>query len=215
MARTPLLPTRGEPSSPGRDGASYPNFPGLIEIRWHGRSGQGVITASELLAEAALREHRYFQAFPEFGAERTGAPVIAYSRLSDLPITLHAPIVEPDIVVVLEPTLLKTVDVLYGLKEEGLVLVNTSLRPAELRAQLPAGRYRLYVVPATRIALDNLGRNFPNTALLGALLRVAPVVKKKSALEAMKKRLASRPATPMVEANILALERGYGEVREE
>ena len=200
-----------------RSGSAPPPGPsrdGLIEIRWHGRGGQGVVTAGELLAEAALFEGRYFQAFPEFGAERTGAPILAYTRLSPRPIDLHCPIAEPDIVVVLDATLLSAVDVSQGLKNGGIVLINApNPLPPAVRALAGSDR-GTYALDATGIALDNLGRNIPNTAMIGALLNIAPVVGKSSCLDAMEKRLSARFPRKIVDANVRSFWQAHTVVRE-
>ena len=184
----------------------------MVEIRWHGRGGQGVVTAGEILAEAALLENMYFQAFPEFGPERTGAPIRAFTRISKAPITLHCPISHPNIVMVMDPTLLTTVDVLEGLREDGTLIVNTPLDPTALKARLsPSARWKVVTVNATRIAMDSFKRNVPNTPMLGALLRTSPVVSKETCLRFLKERLGSRLSAPIVEANIKAFERAYAE----
>lgn len=198
-----------------RPGHSGNGAGALVEIRWHGRGGQGVVTASQILAEAALLEEHYFQAFPEFGPERTGAPLRAYTRIGRAPINLHCPISEPDIVVVLDPTLLATVDVLDGLKESGTLVINTPLEPQALRAKLARSRaFKVVTIDATRIAMDSFKRNVPNTPILGALLRVAPVVSTESCLRLLKERLGARLDTAVVEANVKAFQQAYAEARE-
>ncbi len=187
----------------------------LVEIRWHGRGGQGVVTASQILAEAALLENRYFQAFPEFGPERTGAPVRAFTRLSSEPITLHCPVASPSIVVVLDSTLLTAVDVFEGLQEGGTAVINTPLEPQALKATLSQPvRWRVVTVDATRIAMDSFNRKVPNTPMLGALLRMAPVVSKESCLRFIQSRLGARLAPEIVEANVRAFQQAYAEARE-
>ena len=189
-------------------------MPKVTEIRWHGRGGQGVVTASQLVAETALQEDKYFQAFPEYGPERMGAPIRAFTRLSSSPISQHCQITEPDVVVVLDPTLLGTVDVTDGLKNGGVLVVNTSRSPTELRSKLNHNKARVYAVDASRIALDTVGRNIPNTPILGALLRATGVVDKESMIHEMRKHLSARGLSPkVVEANIEAFQRGYDEVQ--
>lgn len=143
----------------------------MFEVRVHGRGGQGVVTAAETLSHAAFREGRHAQAFPTFGSERTGAPVIAFCRIDDVPIRLHEPIAAPDAVIVQDPTLLHQVRVFEGLAEGGFVLVNTAkdlsdLGLDELVARLPAGHAR--AVAASELARERLGRPIPNAPLLGA-----------------------------------------------
>lgn len=184
-----------------------------IQIRWHGRGGQGVVTAATLLVEVALDEGRYFQATPDFGAERSGAPVAAYTRISDEPIYSHTPITSPDIVVVLDHTLIGRIDLLSGLVKDGLLLVNTRLSPTELRAQVEAVRLRICTVDATRIAMETIGRNIPNVPTIGALLQVDEVVSYQTALSAIERRLSERFSDRVVKANMEALVRGHNEVR--
>ena len=184
------------------------------EIRWHGRGGQGVVMAGELLAEAALAEGRYFQAFPEFGAERTGAPIRAYTRLSSRPIDLHCPILNPGVVIVLDPSLMAIEDVFEGLVEDGVALVNTPLAPGQVTSWVAQGDRRLCTVDATQSALDTLGRNIPNTAMIGAILSVSPVVDSDTCLDVIKKRLSARFSSKVVEANVSAFRRASAEVTE-
>ena len=187
----------------------------LVEIRWHGRGGQGVVTASQILADAALLENRYFQAFPDFGPERTGAPIRAFTRLSSAPITLHWPVDSPSIVVVLDSTLLTSVDVFEGLQDGGTAVINTPLEPQALKASHPQpGRWKVVTVDATRIAMDAFNRKVPNTPMLGALLRTAPVVSKESCLRFIQARLGARLAPEIVEANVRAFQQAYAEASE-
>jgi pyruvate ferredoxin oxidoreductase gamma subunit len=182
----------------------------LTEIRWHGRAGQGVVTASELLAETALEEGKYFQSFPEFGAERSGAPIRAYSRFSDVPINLHCAVAEPDVVVIFDPTLIGVVDMGNGLKTGGAVVVNTSMSPDEIKTKLGLNsEIRAYTVDATRIALDNFGRNIPNTPMIGALLRASPIVTKESVVDGLRVRLGARLSSRIVEANVVAFSSAF------
>ena len=186
----------------------------IAEIRWHGRGGQGAVTASEILAEAALEEGKYFQAFPDYGPERMGAPIRAYTRIGSSPIRQHCQITQPDAVVVLDPTLIGIVDFTDGLKEEGVLVVNTPLSPAELRSNLEFNTGKVFTVDATRIALDTIGRNIPNTTMIGALLKALEVVSKKVVQEEIRKRLETKGNKEMARANIEAFERAYNEVAE-
>lgn len=188
----------------------------LVEIRWHGRAGQGVVTASEMLAQTALEEERYFQAFPEFGAERSGAPIRAFSRFSNKPISLHYAIYEPDVVVVFDPTLIGAVNITEGLKDNGILVINTQLEPDELRERLGlTANISVHTVDATRIAMETTRRNMPNTPMIGALLRAVSVVSKKSAIEYMHKTLTSRLGQGIADANKMAFERAFNEVRQD
>jgi pyruvate ferredoxin oxidoreductase gamma subunit len=186
----------------------------LTEIRWHGRGGQGAVTASELLAEAALHEGKYFQAFPDYGPERMGAPIRAYTRISSSPIMQHHQITEPDAVVVLDPTLLGVVDVTDGLDEGGLLLINTPLSPDELRRELGFDKGRVFTIDATRVALDTIKRNITNTPMIGALLMALEVVNKDGVRDEIKNRFETRVSKEVAKANVEAFDRAYTEVRE-
>ena len=186
----------------------------LTEIRWHGRGGQGAVTASELLAETALHEGKYLQAFPDYGPERMGAPIRAYTRISSSPISQHCQITEPDVVVVLDPTLIGVVDFTQGLKDQGMLVVNTTTPPAALRSKLGWKKGKVFTVDATRIALDTVGRNFPNVPMLGALLKAMQIVSKDDLRKEIKSRLGARVSKKVAEANINAFERAYNETKE-
>jgi pyruvate ferredoxin oxidoreductase gamma subunit len=179
----------------------------MIEIRIHGRGGQGAVTSAELLATAAIDDGKYAQGFPSFGPERRGAPVASFVRVDDKPIKMREKVYEPDISVVLDPTILSIVNVAAGLKEGGIVLVNTHKDPADLR-----GRYglksRLGLVDATTIAKETLGIPVTNTTMLGALIRATGIV----SLEAMYRALEHRFG-PLAARNIRALDRAYKETR--
>jgi 2-oxoacid:acceptor oxidoreductase gamma subunit (pyruvate/2-ketoisovalerate family) len=181
----------------------------LREIRWHGRGGQGAWTASELLARAAIQEGKYIQSFPEFGPERMGAPVKAFTRISDAPINLHCAVYSPDVVSVLDPTLLKTVPVTEGLKKDGVLVINTRETSAQLSKQLNFPRQQLWTISATDIAVKILGRPITNTAMLGAVARTAEIVDLKSIQEAIKGRFPLKIA----ERNMKIVEKAYSEVK--
>ena len=157
-----------------------------VEVRFHGRGGQGVVTAAELLSAAAFRQGRAAQAIPSFGSERTGAPVVAFCRIAERAIRSHDPVTEPDVVVVQDPTMLHVPGILDGLRAGGLLLVNSTRRPEELG--LPGGSARLVTVPASDLARSRLGRPLPNTALLGALAGLTGVV----SLDALQDSIRSR-----------------------
>jgi pyruvate ferredoxin oxidoreductase gamma subunit len=180
------------------------NTGGLTEIRWHGRGGQGAVTSAELLAQAAINEGKYAQAFPAFGAERRGAPVIAFVRIDDShPIRIRAEITEPDIVVVLDPTLLRVVNVASGLKSDGIQVVNTPKELADIRREFGVTG-TLATVDATMIARELLGVPIVNTAMIGALLKAAGLVKLESLIEPLKERFGR-----LAERNINAMQRAY------
>jgi pyruvate ferredoxin oxidoreductase gamma subunit len=179
-----------------------------IEIRWHGRGGQGVVTASKLLAETALEEGKYFQGMPDYGAERMGAPVRAFTRISTEPILPYCQVTEPDVVVLLDPTLLGVIDFTEGLKDDGILIVNSTFSPAEVRARL-GYKGAIYTVDATGIAMELMGRNLPNTPMLGALTRATGIVAKESLINEIRAKLGATMKPEIVEANVSALERAY------
>lgn len=181
------------------------------EIRWHGRGGQGAWTASELLAKAAILEGRYIQSFPEFGPERMGAPMAAYTRISDAPIKLHCSIYNPNVVVVLDPTLLKTVKITQGLAENGVLVVNTRENPTELRKKLDIASQKVWTVPATDIAIKVLNLPITNTSMLGAAARAASLVK----LESIEKVIRERFQPTLAERNIAVIREAYKEAKTE
>jgi pyruvate ferredoxin oxidoreductase gamma subunit len=187
----------------------------LLEIRWHGRGGQGAKTAALLFADAAVETGKYIQAFPEYGPERMGAPVFAFNRISDQPIFQHCGIKSPNIVVVLDPTLMETVDVTEGLPEDGVVLVNTQKTADEIKKQLKLTKQHVYVVDASKISQEILNRNLPNTPMLGALIKVSKLLDFNDMLESVKVRLKHKfPNRPeVVEGNIKAIKRAYEEAK--
>jgi pyruvate ferredoxin oxidoreductase gamma subunit len=175
----------------------------MIEIRFHGRGGQGAVTSAELLALAAIGEGKYAQAFPSFGPERRGAPVVAFCRISDEPIRIRANIYEPDIVVVLDASLLKIVNVAAGLKPQGLLVTTSKDDAAKVKDDLKL-KQRLAVVDATKIAMEVLGLPITNTTLLGSLVKAVNVVKKESFVHPLKERFGR-----IAEKNLSAFERAY------
>lgn len=179
----------------------------MIEIRLHGRGGQGAVTSAELLALASIKEGKYAQAFPSFGPERRGAPVVAFCRISDEKIRVRSVIARPDIVLVLDPSILRLVDVSDGLKQEGVLVTNTRFSPEEIKKELGV-KTRLAVVDATKIAREELGLPITNTTMLGALLKASEVVDKGAMIEPLKKRFGR-----IAERNIKAFERAYKETR--
>ena len=179
---------------------------GLIEIRWHGRGGQGAVTSAELLAKAAIDEGKYAQAFPAFGPERRGAPVVAFNRIdSQLPIRVRAEIREPDVVIVLDPTLLKVVKVTAGLKDKGVLIINTSKDFTSIEKEF-GSNWTLALVDANRIAREILGVPIVNTTMLGALLKAVDVVKMDSLIEPVKERFER-----LAEKNINVIKRAFTE----
>ena len=187
----------------------------LIEIRWHGRGGQGAKTASLLLADAAFNTGKYIQGFPEYGPERMGAPITAYNRISDKPITIHSNIYEPDYVVVVDDTLLATVPVTSGLKEEGAIVINTTKEPEELKKLLNGYNGAIYTIDARKVSEEALGKYFPNTPMLAAIVKVAGVMTDEELLEDMKTsfkhKFAKKPE--VIDGNMKALELALKEVK--
>ncbi len=186
----------------------------LVEVRWHGRGGQGAKTAAMLLAEAASDAGMYIQAFPEYGPERMGAPVLAFNRISSSPIRLRCHVNEPDIVVVLDPTLIGKVDVVNGLSEDGVLLINTEQSPKEIRERLQLSGMKVYTVDASKISLDTIGRPIPNTPMMGALIKVTGILPYESFMEVMKVQLEEkfRSKPEVIKGNLEAIERAYQEV---
>lgn len=186
----------------------------LIEIRWHGRGGQGAKTASLLLADAAFNTGKYIQGFPEYGPERMGAPITAYNRISDKPITIHSNIYEPDYVVVVDDTLLTSVPVTAGLKKDGAIVINTTKKPEELKELLKGYDGSVYTIDARKVSEEALGRYFPNTPMLAAIVKVAGVMTDEELLEDMKTsfkhKFAKKPE--VIDGNMKALELALKEV---
>ncbi|MEM4298296.1 MAG: 2-oxoacid:acceptor oxidoreductase family protein [Nitrososphaerota archaeon] len=180
----------------------------MIEIRWHGRGGQGAVTASVLLAQAVIIEGSYAQAFAEFGPERRGAPVAAYTRIDDKPIYTRCSVYNPDIVVVLDPVLLTSLNVTEGLKDQGKVIVNTIKSPYEVKELLRADGL-IATVNATKIALETLRLPIVNTAMLGSVVRAMGSVQLDSIIKVVEKRFSGKAA----EANVNAVIRAYKETQ--
>jgi len=185
----------------------------LLEIRWHGRAGQGVKTAAYLLAEAAMDTGKYIQAFPEYGAERSGAPIAAFTRIGDEPIRIHYGIRTPDVVVVVDESLIGAMDVTSGLKDNGILLVNTNQSPEIYRAKLPSFHGKIATVDATQIALDCIGRPIPNIPIMGALIRVSGIVSLEDLEPRLRHKFSAKFSEQVVEGNVKALKRGYEEVK--
>ena len=186
----------------------------LIEIRWHGRGGQGAKTASLLLADAAFNTGKYIQGFPEYGPERMGAPITAYNRISNNPITVHSNIYEPDYVVVVDDTLLESVPVTDGLKETGAIVINTTKSPEYIKEVLKGYNGDIYTIDARKISVDALGRYFPNTPMLAAIVKVSRIMSDEAFLDDMKgsfkHKFAKKPE--VIEGNMKALEIALKEV---
>ena len=188
---------------------------GLIEFRWHGRGGQGAKTACLLLADAAFCSGKYVQGFPEYGPERMGAPITAYNRISDVRCSVHCNIENPDYVVVVDETLLDSVDVTHGLSPEGAVIVNTAHSPAQIREKLRGWQGRVCTIDARRISEETLGKNFPNTPMLAAAVKVSGVLEeakfKKDMEDSFHRKFATKPQ--VVAGNMAALVQAWEEVQ--
>ena len=185
----------------------------LIEIRWHARAGQGAVSAAKLVADTALMDGAYVQAMPEYGPERTGAPLKAYTRVCSEPIEVHNNITNPGIVVVLDDTLLDTVDVAEGIADDGVVILNTELSAPEARAKLGvADTVKVAVVDASGIALDTIKRDIPNTPLVGALSKVTGVVPVDQEKERLRITFGKKFSQEMIDANLESVDRAYEEV---
>ena len=186
----------------------------LIEIRWHGRGGQGAKTASLLLADAAFNTGKFIQGFPEYGPERMGAPITAYNRISNAPITIHSNIYEPDYVVVVDDTLLESVPVTAGLKENGAIIINTTKNEEYLKKVLNGYKGAIYTIDAKKVSMETLGKYFPNTPMLAAIVKVSGVMTDKELLDDMKgsfkHKFAKKPE--VIEPNMKALEMALNEV---
>lgn len=188
---------------------------GLIEFRWHGRGGQGAKTACLLLADAAFSSGKFVQGFPEYGPERMGAPITAYNRISDARCSIHCNIDEPDYVVVVDETLLDSVDVTRGLSPQGAVIVNTAKSPAEIRPKLSGWGGKVCTIDARRISEETLGRNFPNTPMLSAAVKISGVLEegkfKQDMEESFHHKFAAKPQ--VVAGNMAALVQAWEEVQ--
>ncbi|MFC1517279.1 2-oxoacid:acceptor oxidoreductase family protein [Candidatus Margulisiibacteriota bacterium] len=187
----------------------------MMEIRWHGRGGQGAKTAALLVADAALATGKNVQAFPEYGPERMGAPVRSFNRISDEKITIHCAVEHPSIILVLDETLCNSVNVTEGVPDDGVIIINTKKKAKEYKEQLKF-KGKVFVVNASKIAMENIGMNKPNTPMLGALIKATNIMDFKNMLadtsEKLKKKFAHKPE--VVEGNIHAIKQAYEEVSE-
>ena len=188
----------------------------MVEIRWHGRGGQGAKTASLLLADAAFNTGKYIQGFPEYGPERMGAPITAYNRISDTPIRIHSNIYEPDYVVVVDDTLLESVDVTAGLKEDGAIVINTTKDGEELKKLLKGYKGKVYTIDARKVSMETLGKYFPNTPMLAVIIKVSKIMNEEDFIKDMegsfKHKFAKKPE--VIEGNMKALQMALNEVKE-
>ena len=187
----------------------------LVEIRWHGRGGQGAKTASLLLADAAFNTGKFIQGFPEYGPERMGAPITAYNRISDERIMIHSNIYEPDYVVVVDDSLLECVDVTAGLKESGAIVINTTKSPDEVKPLLKGYKGKVCTIDARKISEETLGKYFPNTPMLAAIVKVSGVMEEDVFLKDMESSFAHKFAKKpeVIPGNMEALKRAMNEVQ--
>lgn len=187
----------------------------MIEIRWHGRGGQGAKTASLLLADAAFNTGKYIQGFPEYGPERMGAPITAYNRISNEPITIHSNIYKPDYVVVVDDTLLDSVPVTEGLKESGAIVINTTKDADYLNKRLNGYKGDVYTIDARRVSMETLGKYFPNTPMLAAIVKVSGIMSDEDFIKDMegsfKHKFAKKPE--VIDGNMKALKMALQEVK--
>jgi len=186
-----------------------------VEIRWHGRGGQGAKTACLLLADVAFNSGKFVQGFPEYGPERMGAPITAYNRISDEKCTVHSNIYYPDYVIVVDETLLSCVDVTNGLKEQGAVIVNSEKEPGELRKHLKGYKGKVCSIAAGKISEETLGKNMPNTPMLAAAVKISGVIDPEQFVgdmeASLKHKFASKPH--VIDGNMKAIEKSMREVK--
>lgn len=187
----------------------------MTEIRWHGRGGQGTVTAAKVLADACLSGGRHVQAFPEYGPERAGAPLRAYNRVSSKELRMHCPVLNPDVVSVVDASLLDTVNLAEGAKETTMFVINTTKDPKEVRQKLgAAAAQKVFTVDASKIAIDCFGRDMPNSPMLGALCKVTGLITLEHLLEDVKKSFGKKFSQKVIDGNLEATRRGYEEVHE-
>jgi pyruvate ferredoxin oxidoreductase gamma subunit len=185
----------------------------LTEIRWHGRGGQGTVTAAKLFAETAISRGLHVQAFPEYGPERMGAPLRAFNRVSDSAITIHCQVTNPKFVIVVDPTLIKAVNIAEGTDENAIFIINTNEEPEAIRSQLGFTTQQVYCVAATKISQEQLGRPMPNTPLLGAVAKVSGLIDLDGLIDDVKKSFEKKFSSKIVDANIEAIKQAYREVK--
>jgi len=185
----------------------------LTEIRWHGRGGQGAKTAAQLVAQVALEEGKHSQGFPEYGPERMGAPIRGFTRVSSEPIRLHCAIEKPDVVVVLDDTMLAMAAVTEGTKGETVFVVNTADSPQDVRTLLRVDGNTVYCVDATGISIDELGRPMPNTPMVGALVKATECISLDEVKKDIEKKFLGKFGEKIVQGNNRAIQRAYEEVQ--
>jgi pyruvate ferredoxin oxidoreductase gamma subunit len=189
----------------------------VLEIRWHARGGQGAKTAALMLAESVAEMGKYVQGFPEYGPERMGAPIQAFNRISDEPIYIHSNVINPDIVMVLDPTLIGKANITDGVPEDGIYIINTTKTPAEVRKMLGVKGGKIYTVDANQISLETIGRPIPNTPMMGAFIKATGIIPFDEFMACMREQLAKKfkSKPEVIEGNLKAIERAYQEVKGE
>jgi len=184
-----------------------------IEVRWHGRGGQGTVTGAKTLAEAILSVGKYIQAFPEYGPERRGAPVRVFNRFSDQPIRIHTPVKHPDLVIVVDPTLIGAVNLTDGMRDDSTIVVNTTEPAAEIRQKLALKpSQKLFTLPATKISIEAIGRPLPNAPMIGAFSKVVGMIGIEELLRETKESFEGKFPVKIIEGNLSAIRRGFEEV---
>jgi pyruvate ferredoxin oxidoreductase gamma subunit len=187
----------------------------MVEIRWHGRGGQGTVTAAKVLADACLSGGRQVQAFPEYGPERAGAPLRAYNRVSEKTLRMHCPVLNPGVVAVVDATLLDAINVAEGAKDDAIFIINTAKDPKEVRAKLKVkASQKVYTVDASKIAMDTIGRRMPNSSMLGAVSKATGIVGMDVLLHDVQNSFGKKFAQKIIDANLAAVKRGYEEVQQ-
>jgi pyruvate ferredoxin oxidoreductase gamma subunit len=184
----------------------------LTEIRWHARGGQGAKTAATMLAEIVLNEGKYGQGFPDYGPERMGAPMRGFTRISDKPIRMHSAVYNPNVVIVLDPTVLDVVDVLEGTNDNTVVIINTADPMDKISKKLKIGNRKLWILNGTKIALDTIGRPIPNTPMLGALVKATELIKLDTLYTDLRKKFGKKFPERVIQGNLDAIKRAYEEV---
>ncbi len=186
-----------------------------VEIRWHGRGGQGAKTACLLLADVAFNSGKYVQGFPEYGPERMGAPITAYNRITEAHCNVHSNIYTPDYVVVVDETLLASVDVTNGLKEDGAIIINSSKDPEQLRGELNGYEGKVCTVDARKISMETLGKNFPNTPMLAAVVKVSKVIEENQFIDDMEESFRHKfyHKPQIIDGNMEALKMAMNQVK--
>jgi pyruvate ferredoxin oxidoreductase gamma subunit len=186
-----------------------------VEMRWHGRGGQGTVTAVKVFADACLSGGRYVQAFPEYGPERAGAPLRAFNRVSDKPLRLHCPVTKPNIVVVVDATLLDSVKITDGTPDDAAFIVNSSKDPKTIREKIKAKpTQKIFTIDATKISIETIGRPMPNASLVGSVAKVSGLLSLEAALIDVKKSFGEKFPQKIIDGNLEATRRGYEEVKE-